>query len=210
MKKELILSDLDGTLTNKSLALCHAGFLIDRGLITDDGSYSAWKKDAKNEELIVAVAENYRKEIVGKTEEDMLSREFIISFIEDKSNWYETFKELDTRASNVDLVLVTGSADFLVKFLSDYLGCKYFATKYIKDEYGKFTGEIRGMFTEKHKDKVVQTKIDISKYDYIQAWGDTNSDYGLFKHADYKVLVHPTTETLARLIQKTTIDKVII
>lgn len=45
--KNLILTDVDGTLTRKSVVLSHAGFLIEKGIIKDDGSYKAWKKMLK-------------------------------------------------------------------------------------------------------------------------------------------------------------------
>ena len=38
MERNLLLSDLDGTLTNKSLVLEHYGHLINKGIVTDDGS----------------------------------------------------------------------------------------------------------------------------------------------------------------------------
>ncbi len=46
---KLILTDVDGTLTKKSVVLSHAGFLIKKGVIKDDGSYKAWSQDMKNE-----------------------------------------------------------------------------------------------------------------------------------------------------------------
>ena len=39
MERNLLLADLDGTLTNKSLVLEHYGHLINKGIVTDDGSY---------------------------------------------------------------------------------------------------------------------------------------------------------------------------
>ena len=82
--KNLILTDVDGTLTRKSVVLSHAGFLIEKGIIKDDGSFKAWEKDVKNESLIVAVAENYRNEITGKTEKEMHAEEFVSQFLENE------------------------------------------------------------------------------------------------------------------------------
>ena len=48
MKRDLYLTDLDGTLTRKSLVLGHAGFLIKKGIIEDTGIYGAWSEDMNN------------------------------------------------------------------------------------------------------------------------------------------------------------------
>lgn len=209
MTKHLLLTDLDGTLTNKSLVLEHAGFLIRKGIIKDDGSYKAWAADRKNEHLIVAVAENYRAEITGKREEDLHAEDFVNEFLADSTNWYETLELLKQKQKNgVTVIIVTGSSDFLVKYLAKKLDCNYYATEYLKDN-NCFTGRINGMFSEDQKDDCVQWNINVNEYSYIEAWGDTSSDYGLLKHADYRMLVKPTRQTLETLIKKTTIDKII-
>ena len=207
--KNLILTDVDGTLTRKSVVLSHAGFLIEKGTIKDDGSFQAWKKDVKNESLIVAVAENYRNEITGKTEKEMHAEEFVSQFLEDKKNWYETLDDLKEKIlQGFEVILVTGSSDFLVKHLADFLGCSYYATEYLKTN-DRFTGKVKGMFSESQKDDCIQWNINTNEYSYIEAWGDTASDFGLFKHADYRLLVEPTKQTLETLIKKITIDKII-
>lgn len=207
--KNLILTDVDGTLTKKSVVLSHAGFLIKKGIIKDDGSFKAWEKDVKNESLIVAVAENYRNEITGKTEKEMYAKEFISQFLADEKNWYQTLTDLKEKIlQGFEVVLVTGSSDFLVKHLADFLGCSYYATEYLK-ENDRFTGKVNGMFSESQKDDCIQWNINTNEYSYIEAWGDTASDFGLFKHADYRLLVEPTKQTLETLIKKITIDKII-
>ena len=207
--KNLILTDVDGTLTRKSVVLSHAGFLIEKGIIKDDGSFKAWKKDVKNESLIVAVAENYRNEITGKTEEEMHAEEFVFQFLENEKNWYKTLDDLKEKIlQGFEVVLVTGSSDFLIKHLADFLGCSYYATEYLKTN-DRFTGKVNGMFSESQKDDCIQWNINTNEYSYIEAWGDTASDFGLFKHADYRLLVEPTKQTLETLIKKITIDKII-
>lgn len=216
--KRLILTDVDGTLTKKSIVLSHAGFLIEKGIIKDDGSFQAWEQDMKNEHLITAVAENYRKEITGMKESDMLAKEFVHNFCKKEENWYSLYNELvgtlvenhvNERGEHTDIILVTGSADFLIKHLAEFLQVDYYATQYLKDENDCFTGEVIGMFSESQKDDCIQWDINVNEYDYIQAWGDTSSDYGLFKHADYTILVDPTKQTLETLITKQQIDKII-
>lgn len=208
--KKLILSDVDGTLTRKSVVLSHAGFLIEKGIIKDNGSYQAWRTDMKNESLIVAVAENYRSQITGLKENDMQARSFVTQFLEKTENWYSTLKTLKERQSEgFEICLVTGSSDFLIKHLADILKCSYHATEYLKDENGRFTGSVKGMFSETQKDDCIQWNFNVNEYDKIEAWGDTVSDYGLFKHANYKVLVDPTFETLKTLSQRMKIDLVL-
>ena len=208
--KKIIFTDVDGTLTRKSLVLSHAGFLIEKGIIKDDGSYNAWCQDMKNESLIIAVAENYRSQITGLKESDMQAQTFIIDFFLEGDNWYNTLGTL-TKMQNqgCEVSLITGSSDFLVKHLADILQCDYHATQYLKDENGCFTGEIKGMFSETQKDECIQTNYNLEEYSEVEAWGDTASDYGLFKHASRKVLVDSTFETLKTLSQKMIVDLIL-
>lgn len=205
---KLILTDVDGTLTRKSLVLSHAGYLIEKGIIKDDGSYKAWSSDLKNESLIMAVAQNYRKEIIGLTLADMDAKNFVRGFYKNQNNWYSTLDEIEQRILVGDkVVLITGSSDFLVKELATILGADYYATEYVL-ENGKFTGNVNGMFSENQKDDCIQWNINVNQYSYITGLGDTASDYGIFKHCDYKILVEPSQETLKSLIQKTIVNEI--
>lgn len=208
--KKLILTDVDGTLTKKSVVLSHAGYLIGQGIIKDNGSYEAWSQDMKNENLIVAVAENYRSQITGLKESNMQAQNFIANFLVEADNWYSTlYRIIDKQKQGYEVCLVTGSSDFLIKHLADILQCSYHATEYLKDENGCYTGEVNGMFSETQKDDCVQWNYNLNEYYEIEAWGDTASDYGLFKHANYKILVDPTFETLKTLAQKMIIDLIL-
>lgn len=208
--KKIILTDVDGTLTKKSIVLSHAGYLIEQGIIKDDGSFKAWSQDMKNESLIVAVAENYRSQITGLKESDMQAQVFISKFFGKPENWYNTLgRIIKKKKDGYDVCLVTGSSDFLIKHLANILQCSYHATEYLKDENGRFTGKVNGMFSETQKDDCVQWNYNLNEYDEIEAWGDTASDYGLFKHATYKILVDPTFETLKTLAQKIIIDLIL-
>lgn len=208
--KKLILTDVDGTLTKKSIVLSHAGFLIEQGIIKDDGSYKAWSQDMKNESLIIAVAENYRSQIIGLKESDMQAQTFITKFFNESDNWYSTLDKIkEKQKDGYEVCLITGSSDFLIKHLANILQCDYHATKYLKDENDCFTGELIGMFSESQKDDCVKSHFNLNEYDKVEAWGDTTSDFGLFKHATYKMLVDPTFQTLKTLAQKMTIDLIL-
>ena len=211
MKRNLLLSDIDGTLTKKSLVLSHAGYLISKGLIKDDGSYKAWKQDVKNERLIVAVAENYRYQIIGMNEQQLEAEKFMNQYLKESDKWYSMLDRIKSviKADNTTVYLVSGSSDFLVKHLASYLGCEYIATRYEKDENERYTGKIDGMFSADQKDNAVQWNIDLANYNEVEAWGDTTSDLGLFKHASKRILVDPTEETLKNLITVITVDEII-
>ena len=208
--KSLYLTDLDGTLTRKSLVLGHAGFLIERGIIEDTGIYGAWCEDMKNEKLIVALAQDYQRQLNGKRIEDLMVHEFIEDFLGDENNWYNTLEMLVVaRNFGDDVCLITGSGDFLVKELAEQLDFNWFATKY-HTENGILTGEITGMFADFQKDEVIRNNFDLSEYSVVIGLGDTASDYGIFKHCDVNYLVDPTKETLEKLILKgCKIDKII-
>ena len=208
--KNLYLTDLDGTLTRKSLVLGHAGFLIERGIIEDTGIYGAWCEDMKNEKLIVALAQDYQRQLNGKRIEDLMVHEFIEDFLGDENNWYNTLEMLVVaRNFGDDVCLITGSGDFLVKELAEQLDFNWFATKY-HTENGILTGEITGMFADFQKDEVIRNNFNLSEYSVVIGLGDTASDYGIFKHCDVNYLVDPTKETLEKLILKgCKIDKII-
>ena len=208
--KSLYLTDLDGTLTRKSLVLGHAGFLIERGIIEDTGIYGAWCEDMKNEKLIVALAQDYQRQLNGKRIEDLMVHEFIEDFLGDENNWYNTLEMLVTaRNFGDDVCLITGSGDFLVKELAEQLDFNWFATKY-HTENGILTGEITGMFADFQKDEAIRNNFDLSEYSVVIGLGDTASDYGIFKHCDVNYLVDPNKETLEKLILKgCKIDKII-
>ena len=210
MKRDLYLTDLDGTLTRKSLVLGHAGFLIKKGIIEDTGIYGAWCEDMKNEKLIVALAQDYQRQLKDKRIEDLMVDEFIEEFLGNENNWYNTLEMLiAARNFGDDVCLITGSSDFLVKELAERLNFKWFATKY-HTENGILTGEITGMFADFQKDEVIRNNFDLSEYSTVIGLGDTASDYGIFKHCDISYLVDPTKETLEKLIVKgCKIDRII-
>ena len=129
---------------------------------------------------------------------------------ETKQDITRQIKELKekNKSGNHEIILVTGSSNFLVKELASLLDCKYKATQYLK-ENERFTGEVMGMFSESQKDSFVQKEVDKSKFSEIEAWGDTVSDYGLFKHAKKITLVEPTEKTLKAVATKRKIDRIV-
>lgn len=205
VKRGIMISDLDGTITNKSLVLEHYGHLIKKGIVADNGSYSAWVEDMKNEKLIVQCAMSYQKAITGKRLQELDINNFIEEFI-NGNNWHEEVLEMLVRSAEskeVDVVLITGSADFLVQPLCEKFGFDCFATIYQRDlKEDRLTGEVVGMFAENQKDDCIKNNIDLHLYNEVIGLGDTASDYGIFKHCQKNYLVQPTKETLEKLIVK--------
>ena len=140
----------------------------------------------------------------------MCVKKFIEEFLGNGNNWYNTLEMLiAARNFGDDVCLITGSSDFLVKELAERLNFKWFATKY-HTENGILTGEITGMFADFQKDEVIRNNFDLSEYSTVIGFGDTASDYGIFKHCDISYLVDPTKETLEKLIVKgCKIDRII-
>lgn len=200
---------MDGTLTKGSVVLDHAGYLIEKGLIKDDGSYQAWKTDVKNEKLIVAVAENYRYQLIGKKVEELDVEGFITEYLK-KDVWYSTLQNLITaKYQGHEVIVISGSADFLVQELVGQLGFQGVGSTYLVDENDCMTGEVVGMFGMNAKDEWIQNNIALNTYEQVVGLGDTSSDFGIFKHCDYNILVEPTSETMEfMLTNKARIDEI--
>lgn len=203
MEGAIFLSDMDGTLTKGSIVLEHAGYLIEKGYIKDDGSYEAWVKDVKNETLIVAVAENYRHQLKGLKVEDLHVKEFIAKQLEDENKWYSTLGLLKQAKENGNrVVIISGSSDFLVEEIASQLGFEGYGSRYLKDEEGKLNGELVGMFGEESKDELINNELLKGEEDkFIVGLGDTSADNGIFKNANYNILVEPTSQTMEHLLQ---------
>ena len=206
MKRDLIISDLDGTLTKKSLVLEHYGYLIKNDIVKDDGTYKAWSMDMKNEKLITECAMSYQRAIIGKSINELEVMDFVTEFVYNDDNWHlEVMETLEVARDfgNTDIVLITGSADFLVQPLCEILGFDSFSTIYTRDlKTGKLDGNVIGMFAEGQKSECIQKNIDLHLYNEVIGYGDTASDFGIFQYCHKNYLVEPTKETLEKLVLK--------
>lgn len=193
----IYITDMDGTLTKGSVVLQHAGHLIEKGLIKDDGSYHAWLADVKNESLIVAVAENYRKEIMGLQVADLDVENFVTEMLADEDNWYETLDELVlAQAQGHRVIIISGSSDFLVEEVGRQLQFEAVGTRYHVCENNFLTGEVKGMFGLEAKDEWITENVNFADYENSFGLGDTVSDFGIFKHTEHNTLVEPTRHTM--------------
>lgn len=198
MKKarKLVVSDVDGTLVRGSLVLNHAVNLHREGHIDLGELPDQWEADKKNEVLISALAQAYRDAIVGKGMKDLAVNDFVRKLVSDDKNFYSSLERLvKLKEDGADVILISGSPQYLVGRFGRTYGFKSMASRYHRDKGQKINGRVTGMFTADAKAAYLRT-LDVSSYDEILAFGDTQSDAPLFAVADRSVLVDPSAETL--------------
>lgn len=201
-KKTLILSDIDGTLVKTSLVLTNAVELHESGKVDFGDAPDRWKADMKNELLVIELAEIYREALSGRTVAFVKANETINRLLASDDNFYSTLKRLiEYKKQGHEVVLISGSPDFLVKPFAKRFGFKYHASTYHKDSRGRFTGEITLMAGSEAKEAVIK-ELGIHEYDEIIGIGDTVSDGPLLEASHQSVLVDPTDETLEILKAK--------
>lgn len=192
--KRVVLSDVDGTVVRGSLVLQHAILLHETGVINLGALPEIWRLDMKNENNITNLAVAYQQAITGMKISDLNVDGFIDSICENSANFYGTLARLVAlKNAGADVVLVSGSPDFLVGNFGARFGFGFAASKYIADAEGRLTGQIEGMFSAPAKRAYVSS-LNLAGFD-IFAFGDTSSDVPLFEAANYSVLVDPNEET---------------
>lgn len=207
--KQIMFTDLDGTLLRHSLVLLHCGYLENLKKIDTKGAFQSWEEDMKNEHLITNCAMAYQQAIIGMSMEDMNVDDFILrTFLDSRGRFKKDMfyiEILEKLILSDEVHIVTGSPSFLVEKFSEMLGVNIFAHGSVY-EYDKhmelFTGEIKvPMFTASVKDETIANIVE--KYCYenraeltFLGCGDTMSDKPIFEIADKKILVEPTIETL--------------
>lgn len=203
--KYAVLSDVDGTLTKGSLVLDHACYLHEKGVLNLGDLPQKWKENPKDEEVVGALADQYRRGIKGKTEEELGATDFVENYIQQDNKFYSTMRQLqEFKRRGWEIQLISGSPDYLVKPFANHFGFFGKGSTYHQDEEGRYTSEIDGMFGAEAKHEYVQ-KLDIPRFKRVLAFGDTVSDKPLFEHAQHTTLVDPTDETSAALPASLTI-----
>ena len=180
--------DIDGTIARESLMIEHFKRLIKYEILDE----SIWVDNVKQlymeyvnrygayDAYIEALSEKYRSDLKGF---DVRYNKFIaeqsIRKVFERVYVFSR-NQLEFHKSNGHLIFfISGSPDFLVKEMAEkYNVTEFRATKYLYDEYGKFTGEIVPMWHSEGKDKVCNEIIE--KYDIdtekSYAYGDTTGD----------------------------------
>lgn len=200
--KTIVLSDVDGTLVKSSLVLESAVEVHRDGRAFLGDAPERWLADMKNESLIRELAETYREALVGKSMAFVKAEATITRLLADDENFYATLKRLvKHQEDGHEVVLITGSPDFLVKPFAEKFGFKYFASTYHVDDNGCFTGEIELMAGAVAKQAVIDS-LGLENYSMVIGLGDTASDAPLLAASHQSVLVAPTEETLEVLRAK--------
>jgi HAD superfamily phosphoserine phosphatase-like hydrolase len=195
-RKRIVLTDVDGTIIRSSFVLTNAADLHDSGDVDLGEAPNDWRQDMKNEDKVTQLAINYQQSIVGQDVAFVRAKDTVKKIMASRENFYSTLDQLiEYKQKGYEVVLITGSPDFLVKPFADKFGFKYCSSVYHKDETGKFTGEITLMAGSKAKKKAIDG-LNIDDYDEIIGIGDTASDIPILEVAHQKILVDPTQETL--------------
>ncbi len=196
--KMLVLSDVDGTLVKGSLVLDHAHWLDSEGIIDLQGLAQAWKHDQKNEEIINQLGGAYQQSIVGMTTKDIRAAEYMNMVFSMDDKFYSVLDRLKhARKTGHDVILVSGSPQFLVGNFARRFGFKAIGSVYHRNRQQQFNGRVTGMFHAEAKQRFVDS-LDLSAYDFVAAYGDTASDKPLLSVAHHAALVAPTQETLEK------------
>lgn len=206
--KQVVLSDVDGTVVRGSLVLQHAISLHETGIINLGDLPAIWRAEMKNEHHITGLAVAYQQAITGMNVADLNVDGFIDSICENSANFYSSLARLITlKSAGAEVVLVSGSPDFLVGNFGNRFGFGHAASKYALDSTGRLTGHIEGMFSAPAKRAYVNS-LNLAGYRDIFAFGDTSSDVPLFEAASYSVLVDPNEET--RLSLGATVNEIVM
>ena len=197
--KYAVLSDVDGTLTKGSFVLDHAVYLHERGDVNLRDLPEKWKRDPKNEKLIAELATSYKESISGMSEEDISVDEFIDDYMKNEKGFYKTLNQLkEFKKRGWEIQLISGSPDYLVRRLAERNGFYGKGSTYHKDDKGRFTGEVDGMFGAEAKEDYIRS-LKPNRFKRILGMGDTSSDEPIFDVSDHSTLVAPTEETARKI-----------
>lgn len=203
--------DIDGTIARESLMIEHFKRLIKYEILDE----SIWVDNVKQlymeyvnrygayDAYIEALSEKYRSDLKGF---DVRYNKFIaeqsIKKVFERVYVFSR-NQLEFHRSNGHLIFfISGSPDFLVKEMAEkYNVTEFRATKYLYDEYGKFTGEIVPMWHSEGKDKVCNEIIE--KYDIdtekSYAYGDTTRDLSMLRRFGNAYTINPSKKLLERI-----------
>ena len=203
--------DIDGTIARESLMIEHFKRLIKYEILDE----SIWVDNVKQlymeyvnrygayDAYIEALSEKYRSDLKGF---DVRYNKFIaeqsIRKVFERVYVFSR-NQLEFHRSNGHLIFfISGSPDFLVEEMAEkYNVTEFRATKYLYDEYGKFTGEIVPMWHSEGKDKVCNEIIE--KYDIdtekSYAYGDITGDLSMLRRFGNAYTINPSKKLLERI-----------
>lgn len=135
---------------------------------------------------------NYRGMAVAKVK--ALSAEMFETSLRPKIFAEAVSQIQEHQEEGIDVVLVTGSLDFIVQPIADYLGVDAVLAPQLREEDGRFTGELTtAPLIGEEKAKAAQryaNQHEISLEDSY-AYGDSGSDLPLLECVGHPVAVNP-------------------
>jgi phosphoserine phosphatase len=162
--RTIVLSDVDGTLVKGSLVLDHAVWLHSQGSIDLGNTPAKWLADQKNELYIHELAEAYRESIRGMSVKELQANAFINELMKQENKFYSALDRLKTAYSaGHDVVLISGSPQFLVGAFARRFGFTAIGSIYHRDEERRMNGLVTGMFGAEAKQKVIE-KLSLERY----------------------------------------------
>ena len=209
MKKKVALFDVDGTIFRGSLLIEHFKKMITAKYLPMQlweskvkDKYLLWNhRETKNayEDYMTSVALSYIEGLYEAKCSYYTIEKLASEVVEEK--WKECYRYTIDRImwhkqNNYDVILVSGSPDFLVSKFAKKLNCKYYATEYIFEE-NLFSGKTNAMWNNAAKQEKVR-KI-MKEYDFKDsyAYGDTISDIPMLKAVEYPIMINPNQELLS-------------
>lgn len=96
------------------------------------------------------------------------------------------------RAQNYRIYLISGAPSVIIEEFAFQLGVEhYFATEFLLDGSGKYSGEIHLMNHETKRSKLVETIKKISGNHQVISFGDSPGDIPMLEAADIGFVVQP-------------------
>ena len=93
------------------------------------------------------------------------------------------------------IVLVTGSLDFIIQPLADYVQADAALTVQLEEAHGKFTGELTTLpLSEEEKVRAIQTVVERYNVDLAAsyAYGDSRADLPMLQCVGNPIVVNPS------------------
>ena len=143
-------------------------------------------------EAIIGTGEEHIKHIARKVIEQKGDR--VYTFTRERIKWHKNQGHI--------VIAISGSPIELVKEMSEkYHMDDYRGTIYEVDENGKYNGEVIPMWDSNSKKKAINELVEKYNIDLNNsyAYGDTSSDYTMFKSVSCPFAINPTKELIGKI-----------
>lgn len=202
--------DIDGTVFRGSLMENHFKYMVKYDLIPENINLKqikpleeAWlNRELDYDTYLIKLVTVYQKAIKGLDESDVkfVARQVIKN--ESKKLYVTTRNAIEQhKKEGFKIILISGSPDFLVSLMADYLDADlYFGTTYLKRNK-KYTGSSIPMWDSLSKTHTIDRLVEEHDIDLEEsyAYGDTNGDFLMLSRVGHPVAINPNRELLERL-----------